>query len=120
MGEQPHFELDSAFQGREGVELALAAMKEGRRYAMAFVDMRMPPGWDGLETIERLWEVDPQIQVCICSAHTDYDWTEVVDRLGHSDRLLVLRKPFEPIEVLQCATALCCKWENEQLSLIHI
>ena len=82
---------------------------------MAFVDMRMPPGWDGLETIEHLWAVDSQIQVCICSAHTDYDWTEVVERLGHSDRLLVLRKPFEPIEVLQCATALCCKWQNEQL-----
>ena len=83
---------------------------------MAFVDMRMPPGWDGLETIERLWEVDSQIQVVICSAHTDYDWTRGrATASGHSDQLLVLRKPFEPIEVLQCATALCCKWANEQL-----
>ena len=113
--ERPQFELESAYQGREGVELARAAVQQGRPYAMAFVDMRMPPGWDGLETIEHLWAVDSQIQVCICSAHTDYDWTEVVERLGHSDRLLVLRKPFEPIEVLQCATALCCKWQNEQL-----
>jgi diguanylate cyclase (GGDEF)-like protein len=112
---RPQFELESAFQGRDGVEMARAAVSDGRAYAMAFVDMRMPPGWDGLETIERLWAVDSRIQVCICSAHTDYDWTEVVARLGHSDRLLVLRKPFEPIEVLQCATALCCKWENEQL-----
>jgi diguanylate cyclase (GGDEF)-like protein len=112
---RPQFALQSAFQGQEGVALARAALSEGRPYAMAFVDMRMPPGWDGLETIEQLWKIDSRIQVCICSAHTDYDWTEVVDRLGHSDRLLVLRKPFEPIEVLQCATALCCKWENEQL-----
>jgi diguanylate cyclase (GGDEF)-like protein len=112
---RPQFEIDSAYQGRDGVEMARKAVDDGRRYAMAFVDMRMPPGWDGLETIERLWEVDPKVQVCICSAHTDYDWTEVVDRLGHSDKLLVLRKPSEPIEVLQCATALCCKWENEQL-----
>jgi len=112
---RPEFELASAYQGQEGVQMVRDAAGARRPYAMAFVDMRMPPGWDGLETIEQLWAVDSKIQVCICSAHTDYDWTEVVQRLGHSDRLLVLRKPFEPIEVLQCATALCCKWENEQL-----
>ncbi len=112
---RPQFEVDSAYQGREGVEKATAALAAGRPYAMAIVDMRMPPGWDGLETIERLWAVDPNVQVVICSAHADYDWMEVVERLGHSDRLLVLRKPSEPIEVLQCATALCHKWHNEQL-----
>ena len=112
---RPQFEIDSAHQGREGVEKATAALKQGRPYAMAIVDMRMPPGWDGLETIEHLWRVDPNVQVVICSAHADYDWMEVVERLGHSDRLLVLRKPSEPIEVLQCATALCHKWHNEQL-----
>ena len=112
---RPQFEIDSAHQGREGVEKASAALKQGRPYAMAIVDMRMPPGWDGLETIEHLWRVDPNVQVVICSAHADYDWMEVVERLGHSDRLLVLRKPSEPIEVLQCATALCHKWHNEQL-----
>jgi len=109
------FEIDSALQGQEGVARVSEAVRAGRPYAMAFVDMRMPPGWDGLETIERLWATDPDVQVVICSAHTDYDWTEVVDRLGRSDRLLVLRKPAEPIEVLQCATALCRKWENDRL-----
>jgi diguanylate cyclase (GGDEF)-like protein len=112
---RPNFEIDSAHQGQEGVAMARQAVTDGRPYAMAFVDMRMPPGWDGLETIERLWAVDPDVQVVICSAHTDYDWTEVVDRLGHSDKLLVLRKPAEPIEVLQCATALSRKWENDRL-----
>jgi diguanylate cyclase len=96
------------------------ALIEGRPYAMAFVDMRMPPGWDGLKTIERLWATDPDVQVVICSAHTDYDWTEVVERLGHSDKLLVLRKPAEPIEVLQCATALSRKWENDKLARGHV
>jgi diguanylate cyclase len=112
---RPKFEIDSAHQGQEGVQMARQAVSDGRPYAMAFVDMRMPPGWDGLETIEHLWDTDPDVQVVICSAHTDYDWTEVVDRLGHSDKLLVLRKPAEPIEVLQCATALSRKWENERL-----
>jgi diguanylate cyclase len=117
---RPNFEIDSAHQGKQGVEMAGQAVAEGRPYTMAFVDMRMPPGWDGLETIEHLWKTDPDVQVVICSAHTDYDWTEVVARLGHSDKLLVLRKPAEPIEVLQCATALSRKWENERLVKDHV
>src|SRR5450631_2538446 len=112
---RPNFDIDSAYQGQEGVEMARAAVAAGRPYATAFVDMRMPPGWDGLQTIEALWAVDPNVQVIICSAHTDYDWSEVVERLHHSDKLLVLRKPAEPIEVLQCATALSRKWQNERL-----
>jgi diguanylate cyclase len=117
---RPNFDIDSAYQGQEGVAMVHQALAEGRPYAMAFVDMRMPPGWDGLKTIERLWATDPDVQVVICSAHTDYDWTEVVQRLGHSDRLLVLRKPAEPIEVLQCATALSRKWENDKLVKEHV
>jgi diguanylate cyclase (GGDEF)-like protein len=111
---RPAFEIDSALQGQEGVERVRQALAEGRPYAMAFVDMRMPPGWDGLETIQHLWEVDPHVQVVICSAHADYDWTEVVARLDHSDKLLVVKKPFEAIEVLQCANALTRKWDNER------
>jgi len=112
---RPNFDVDSAYQGKEAVAMVRAARERGQPYAMAFVDMRMPPGWDGLQTIEELWSVDPDVQVVICSAHTDYDWSEVVERLNHSDKLLVLRKPAEPIEVLQCATALTRKWHNERL-----
>ncbi|MEO6186297.1 MAG: EAL domain-containing protein [Steroidobacteraceae bacterium] len=111
----PRFELDSAYQGQSGVQKAEAALRAGRPYALAFVDMRMPPGWDGLQTIEHLWKADPDIQVVICSAHSDHEWTEVMERLNHSDKLLVLRKPFEPIEVQQCASALCQKWHNERM-----
>ena len=112
---RPTFEIDTALQGEEGVARVRQALKDDRPYAMAFIDMRMPPGWDGLETIQHLWELDPHVQVVICSAHADYDWTEVITRLDHSDRLLVIKKPFEPIEVLQCANALTRKWENERI-----
>ena len=115
VSERPTFTIDSAHQGQEGVEKVRQALEEGHPYSMAFVDMRMPPGWDGLETIEHLWAVDPHIQVVICSAQADYDWMDVVQRLGHSDQLLVLRKPFEPIEVLQCANSLTSKWRNERI-----
>jgi diguanylate cyclase (GGDEF)-like protein len=112
---RPSFQIDTALQGEEGVERVRRALREDRPYAMAFIDMRMPPGWDGLETIQRLWALDPHVQIVICSAHSDYDWTEVVSRLEHSDKLLVIKKPFEPIEVLQCANALTRKWENERI-----
>src|SRR5476651_487944 len=70
------FRLDSAYQGSEALTLVQQAINEGQRYSLAFIDMRMPPGWDGLETIERLWAVDPTIQMVICSAYSDHDWTD--------------------------------------------
>ncbi len=112
--------LDFALQGKQAVESVARARADGRPYALAFVDMRMPPGWDGLETIEHLWKTDPDVQVVICSAHSDYDWMDVVERLGHSDKLLILKKPFEPIEVLQCASALSRKWQHERALRAHV
>jgi signal transduction histidine kinase len=105
------FEVDSAFQGEEGLQRVRAALKEERPYALAFVDVRMPPGMDGVETIERLWREDPDLQVVLCSAYTDYSWEQVVQRLGISQRLLILNKPFESSEVRQMAHALAEKWE---------
>jgi diguanylate cyclase len=117
---RPSFDVDSATQGQEGVERVRQALTEGRPYSVAFVDMRMPPGWDGLETIERLWAIDPEVQVVVCSAYADYDWLELLSRLGHSDKLLVVKKPFEPIEVLQCASALSRKWQNARTLKRHV
>jgi two-component system, NtrC family, sensor kinase len=105
------FEVDSAFQGEEGLRRVGAALKEGWPYALAFVDIRMPPGMDGVETTERLWQEDPDLQVVLCSAYTDYSWEQVAQRLGISQRLLILHKPFQSIEVRQMAHALTEKWE---------
>ncbi|HEY1891074.1 MAG TPA: EAL domain-containing protein [Steroidobacteraceae bacterium] len=117
---RPTFDMDSAMQGRDGVELARRALISGHPYSVAFVDMRMPPGWDGLETIENLWKVDPDIQVVVCSAYTDYNWMELLGRLGHSDKLIVIKKPFEPIEILQSASALSNKWQNARALKRHV
>lgn len=105
------FELDFALQGEEGLALVERAQGEGRPFAMAFVDMRMPPGCDGVETISRLWQCCPDLQVVICTAYSDYSWDEIVGRLGQPDQLLILKKPFDVIEVLQLAHALVAKWD---------
>lgn len=104
------FELDSAYQGAEALALVQASVDAGCPYAMAFVDMRMPPGWDGIETVERLWEADPRLQVVICTAYSDHPWEDVLERLDAQDRLLILKKPFDVIEVSQLARALTAKW----------
>lgn len=108
---QHAFTMDSAFQGKDAVEMVRRAMEQGRRYSVAFVDMRMPPGWDGVETVENLWKADPEIEVVICTAYSDHTWGEVTDRLRHTDRLLLLRKPFDPAEAWQMANALSQKWD---------
>ena len=86
------------------------ARAENQPYAMAFVDIRMPPGWDGIETTARIWELDPAVQIVICTAYSDYSWEQMREQLGRSDRLVILKKPFDNVEVLQLADALTEKW----------
>jgi len=104
------YDVDSAFQGEEGYEKILAAVEADRRYALVFVDMRMPPGWDGMQTIEKIWDADPEIQIVICTAFSDYSWEDLLARFGAADRLLILKKPFDTAEVCQLACALTEKW----------
>ncbi len=100
------FEVDVASQGVEALYLVVQAQKEGRPYAMAFMDYRMPPGWDGVETTKRIWQVCPELQIVICTAFADCSWDEVLQDLDPQDRLLILKKPFDAIEARQLANAL--------------
>jgi two-component system, cell cycle sensor histidine kinase and response regulator CckA len=104
------FEIDSAFQGEEALEKVRSASAAGRPYALAFVDVRMPPGWDGVETITRLWAAAPDLQIVICTAYSDYSWHDIAARAVAPHSMVVLKKPFDNIEVLQLAHALCHKW----------
>ncbi|HEY6033315.1 MAG TPA: ATP-binding protein [Kofleriaceae bacterium] len=117
---QREFELVSAYQGRDALGLVTEARAQGRPFSLAFVDMRMPPGWDGLETIEQLWRVDPSLQVVICSAYSDHSWSEMCERLGDRDALLILKKPFDTIEIVQLAHALTAKWALEAERRVHL
>jgi len=113
---QTQFEVDSAYQGQEGALLVKKAVEDGRPYAMAFVDVRMPPGWDGVETTQNIWAIDPDIQIVLCTAYSDYSWGEMFEKLGHRDGLLILKKPFDSVEAFQLAHALTEKWRLHQQS----
>ncbi len=119
----PEFQIDSAFQGQEGFGLIEKSLMENRPYAMAFVDVRMPPGWDGIETVAHIWRKYPDLQIVICTAYSDYSWEEMLQKLGYSDRLVILKKPFDTIEVLQLAVSMTEKWRlyNEaKQRLVHL
>jgi CheY-like chemotaxis protein len=115
-----HFAVDSAYQGLEALEKVRASRLAGTPYAMAFIDMRMPPGWDGVETVERLWVEDPRLQIVFCTAYSDYSWAQVLTRLDVRDRLLILKKPFDAIEVYQFAHALTTKWQMAEEAALKI
>ena len=118
--ELPEFQLDFAFQGQEGLNLIERSLREGRPYAMAFVDVRMPPGWDGIETTAKIWKAYPDLQVVICTAYSDYSWEEMLKILGYSDRLIILKKPFDNIEVVQLAISLTEKWRLYQQAKLRL
>jgi two-component system NtrC family sensor kinase len=104
------FELECAIRGQDGLAKVVAAREANRPFALAFVDIRMPSGWDGVETIQQIWQADREIQIVVCTAYSDYAWSEIIDKLGQSDNLLILKKPFDNIEVSQLATALTDRW----------
>jgi PAS domain S-box-containing protein len=117
------YHLDYASQGQEGYDKVKDALQHGQPYQLAFVDMRMPPGWDGLETIASIWQVDPQMQMVLCTAYSDYGWEEIRARLGTTDALLILKKPFDVAEVAQLASALTDKWHlgrQAALQMAHL
>lgn len=111
LADAPNYQIDSALQGQEALELVRVALSRGEPYALAFIDMRMPPGWNGIETIKKIWNVDSTIQMVICSAYSDHSWEEITQELGGSENFLILKKPFEMIEISQLAAALTKKWE---------
>lgn len=109
--QRPTYELTNALQGQEALAAVEAAADRDEPFAMVFMDVRMPPGWDGIETLRRLWEVDPELQAVVCTAYADYSYEDIVESLGDSDRFLILKKPFDTIEVQQLASTLTQKWK---------
>jgi PAS domain S-box-containing protein len=104
------YEIHPASQSEEGVRMVQQALEAGHPYAVAFIDEGVETAGDGLETTRRLWKLCPDLQVVICTAHSDHSWSEIQARINPLDRLLFLRKPFDSVEVLQLTHALTEKW----------
>jgi PAS domain S-box-containing protein len=110
--ESPEFELIYASQGQDGYEMVKQAHQDKQPFAIAFVDIRMPPGWDGMETATRIREFDPDIEIVIVTAYSDRSREEIAQAVGTLHKLLFFRKPFDPEELMQVAVSLCDKWNT--------
>lgn len=95
----PEFEIEEAGQGEQGVEIIRRATTDGRPFDIAIVDMRMPPGIDGAETIRRIRQIDPGLHIIICTAHQDSDMQGTEGLNGQYPPRI--DKPFEAGHVLQ-------------------
>ncbi|MCO4783026.1 MAG: response regulator [Candidatus Cloacimonetes bacterium] len=114
------FELESAYQGQDANRMVIQSITDNSPFAMAFVDMRMPPGWGGIETVKHLWQSDPNLEIVICSAYSDYSWKDIISQLGGTDKLLFLKKPFDNIEIRQLAFSLTEKWNLKQQASLKL
>ncbi|OGQ97268.1 MAG: hypothetical protein A2521_15990 [Deltaproteobacteria bacterium RIFOXYD12_FULL_57_12] len=108
-----NFVVTTASQGEEGLRKVQEAKENGAPFAMAFIDMRMPPGWDGIKTTREIHMVDPDLQIVIVTAFSDAPVSEIVTKVGFTDRLLYLKKPFDSEEILQLADSLTTRWNLE-------
>lgn len=113
-GESFQYQLEHAYSGEEAFRMVEAAIHDGNPYALAFMDERMPPGWDGITAIANIWSIDPHLEIIICTAYSDYSWDEIVAKLGVTDHLLLLKKPFDSVEVKQMVLAITQKWNLTQ------
>lgn len=111
---EPVYCVESAYQGLEALQMVKRSLQQGNPYALAFIDVQMPPGLDGIETIKAIWKEDPELQIALCTAYSDYSWSDVLRSLGVSDNLLILKKPFDNIEVQQIACSQTAKWNINQ------
>lgn len=114
------YKIDDAYQGEEAVKMVENSMKEGYPYSLVFMDVRMPPGMDGIQTIGKIWEVCPHVEVVICTAYSDYTWEKIVSKFGQTDHILFIKKPFDSVSLKQIALSLTTKWKLEKQGREHI
>lgn len=105
------FIIDSAYDADEALIYVSKSIEEKNPYALIFMDVVMPPGRDGVLTTQDVWLIDQDVQVVICTAFADYSWTDLAAFLGINDNYLILKKPFDSIEVIQMACCLSQKWD---------
>lgn len=101
-------------QGEEAIEAVKRAGEDKLPYALCFLDVRMPPGIDGIQTAEAIRKLDSNVNIVIVTAFSDYNPREIELRIPPPDKLLYLQKPFHPWEVWQVAASLTTKWTLER------
>ena len=116
----PNFEITCCSQGDDAVNSVKRSTDENAPYAVAFLDLNMPPGPDGQWTAKQIHRLDPSINIVVVTGYRAGPHGEAANRNNITDKLLYLQKPFHHLEIIQFATALSAKWKAErQLLALH-
>ncbi|NGP87957.1 response regulator [Fodinibius halophilus] len=116
---QVDYEIDHAYQGEEAVDMVAEAQEKNNPYSLVFMDIRMPPGIDGIQAIKKIWENYPYTEVVICTAYSDYSLDEIIQNLGTTDKLLFIKKPFDATALKQMALTQTTKWQLQQETISY-
>ena len=111
--------VEFAHQGEEGCKKLQAALERGEHFDLAFVDMQMPPGWNGIETIRQLWILCPSLPVVVCTAYSEYSWSDICNLLGKAEQLSLLPKPFVSHEVHDIVNSVVSSCLPSGLDLVY-
>jgi diguanylate cyclase len=111
------YEIVEATQGMDAVRIIEKSLNEKQPFSLMFLDIRMPPGIDGVETARLIRQLDPSIEIVIMTAYSDYKFEEIVKTIGNPDRLLYFYKPFKSAQINQLASSLTQQWYLEKKSL---
>jgi len=116
----PQFDLVACARGDHALEQVGLALDEGRPFAVAFLDVRMPPGPDGVWTAQEIRRIDPNVHIVIVTGYSDTPPAEIAHLVPPVDKLLYIEKPFQLPEIRQLAWTLSSKWTREkQLRELH-
>ncbi len=115
-----NFKIDHAYQGDEAIQMVRNAFEEEFPYSVIFMDIRMPPGFNGIITVSKIWEEFPDIEIVLCTAHSEYTLKDIISTLGKTDQLMFIRKPFDTVTVVQMALALTQKCSLHRQSKKYI
>jgi signal transduction histidine kinase len=113
------FDLVLNRQGDEAIETVRSALAEGAPFAVVFLDVRMPPGPDGVTTAEAIRALDPDIEIVIVTGYSDVHPHRISQRVPPQDKLFYLQKPVHALEIQQLAAALSAKWRAEHKIAAH-
>ena len=108
------FDVVTCQQGDEAVDAVKSSIKEGRPFSVAFIDIRMPTGPDGIWTAEQIRRLDDNIEILIMTGYSDVHPSDITRRVPPVHKLLYVQKPFYIQEIYQFASALSMKWHTER------
>ncbi len=118
-GDEPVFDVVFTPGAEAAVQAVRDSIEQDNGFAVAFLDMRMPPGPDGAWAAAEIRALDSHIDIVISTAYSDVDPHELSHRVAPAGKMFYVQKPFHPHEVHQLAVALGEK-RRAQDRILHL